>query len=48
MKSVIINNTNPKPIKAERCRSPDASLNSFAIILDKVWLGENNDVGIAD
>src|SRR5215213_6227962 len=48
IKRVITNNINPRPINADSWKSPDASLNSFAIILDKVWLGENKVVGIAD
>lgn len=36
IKRVNINNINPRPINADSWKFPDASLNSFAIILDKV------------
>ena len=43
-----MSNTAPRPIKADNCKSDDASLNSLAIKLDSVWLCENSVVGIAE
>ena len=44
---VSMSKTAPRPIKADSCKSEDASLNSLAIKLESVWLCEKSVVGIA-
>jgi hypothetical protein len=44
---VITNRTNPTAISADRCRSPDASLNSLAISDAIVYAGANSDAEIS-